>query len=151
MRMRFSSRKQSNEAVGLPWWLSGKASACQCRRHRFDPWSRKIPHAMEHLSPMCCNYWACALEPRTWNFWDLNPREQQEKPPRWGARALRLESSPRLRQLVKSPGNKEDPAQQKTKNKKQKKTTVITGKPSCSWGSPVCHQTPPALSPCPIG
>ena len=28
---------------GLPWWFSGKESACQCRRHRFDPWSRKIP------------------------------------------------------------------------------------------------------------
>ena len=22
---------------GLPWWLSGKESACKCRRHRFDP------------------------------------------------------------------------------------------------------------------
>ena len=29
--------------VGLPWWLSGKESACQCRRHGFNPWSRKIP------------------------------------------------------------------------------------------------------------
>ena len=28
---------------GLPWWLSGKESACQCRRHGFDPWVRKIP------------------------------------------------------------------------------------------------------------
>ena len=30
---------------GLPRWLSGKESACQCRRHkrrRFDPWVRKI-------------------------------------------------------------------------------------------------------------
>ena len=27
----------------LPWWLSGKESACQCRRHQFDPWVRKIP------------------------------------------------------------------------------------------------------------
>ena len=27
---------------GLPWWLSGKASTCQCRRSRFDPWVRKI-------------------------------------------------------------------------------------------------------------
>ena len=26
-------------------------SACQCRGHRFDPWSRKIPHAAEQLSP----------------------------------------------------------------------------------------------------
>ena len=27
----------------LPWWLSGKESACQCRRPWFDPWVRKIP------------------------------------------------------------------------------------------------------------
>ena len=27
----------------LPWWLSGKESACQCRRRRFDSWSRKVP------------------------------------------------------------------------------------------------------------
>ena len=26
-----------------PWWLSGKESACQCRRHRFHPWVGKIP------------------------------------------------------------------------------------------------------------
>ena len=30
-------------APGLPWWLSGKESACQCRRCRFDPWAGKIP------------------------------------------------------------------------------------------------------------
>ena len=28
---------------GLLRWLSGKESACQCRRCRFDPWVRKIP------------------------------------------------------------------------------------------------------------
>ena len=28
---------------GLPWWLSGKESACQCRRRGFDPWGRKVP------------------------------------------------------------------------------------------------------------
>ena len=32
---------------GLLWWLSGKESICQCKRHGFDPWSGKIPHAME--------------------------------------------------------------------------------------------------------
>ena len=26
----------------FPWWLSGKESACNCRRPRFDPWVRKI-------------------------------------------------------------------------------------------------------------
>ena len=40
-----------NRSPGLPWWLSGEESTCQCRRHRFDPWSGKIPHAMEQLSP----------------------------------------------------------------------------------------------------
>ena len=29
--------------AGLPRWLSGKESACQCRRHGFDPWVGKIP------------------------------------------------------------------------------------------------------------
>ena len=28
---------------GLPWWFSGKGSACQCRRCGFNPWVRKIP------------------------------------------------------------------------------------------------------------
>ena len=37
--------------LGLPWWLSGKEFTCQCRRHGFDPQSRKIPHATEQLSP----------------------------------------------------------------------------------------------------
>ena len=30
---------------GFPMWLSGKESACQCRRYKrcgFDPWVRKI-------------------------------------------------------------------------------------------------------------
>ena len=27
-------------AMGLPWWLSGKRSACQCRKLGFDPWVR---------------------------------------------------------------------------------------------------------------
>ena len=36
---------------GLPWWLRDKASACQCRRHEFHPWSGKIPCAAEQLSP----------------------------------------------------------------------------------------------------
>ena len=28
---------------GFPRWLSGKESACQCRRHKFNPWVWKIP------------------------------------------------------------------------------------------------------------
>lgn len=38
---------------GLPRWFSGtknKTSICQCKRHKFDPWSSKIPHALEQLN-----------------------------------------------------------------------------------------------------
>ena len=33
---------QTFQQVELPRWLSGKKT-CQCRRHVFDPWVRKIP------------------------------------------------------------------------------------------------------------
>ena len=36
---------------GLPWWRSGLESSCQCRTHGFEPWSGKIPHVAEQLSP----------------------------------------------------------------------------------------------------
>ena len=35
---------------GLPRWLSGKESTCQCKRHErhgFDPWVQKIPSRRE--------------------------------------------------------------------------------------------------------
>ena len=34
----------------LPWWLSGKEFTCRCKRHRFHPWSRKIPRPTEQPS-----------------------------------------------------------------------------------------------------
>ena len=51
------SRKQ----IGLPWWLSGKESSCRWR-HGFDPWSRKIPYAVEQLS-LCTT----TIEPALWS------------------------------------------------------------------------------------
>ena len=42
-----TSPHPSRTNPGLPWWLSGKESACQRRRHDFYPWSGKIPHASE--------------------------------------------------------------------------------------------------------
>ena len=35
--------KTNWENTGLPWWLSGKESACQCKRHGFHVWVGKIP------------------------------------------------------------------------------------------------------------
>ena len=47
-----------SQLPALPWGLSGKESACQCRRHGLEPWSGRIPHAMGQISP-----WATTTEP----------------------------------------------------------------------------------------
>ena len=51
---------KSKQAIGLPWWLDSKASACQFRRHRFDPLSGKISHATEQLSWFATTSSSCA-------------------------------------------------------------------------------------------
>jgi len=35
--------QENIQIYGLPKWLSGKESACQCKRLGFDPWVSKIP------------------------------------------------------------------------------------------------------------
>ena len=85
---------------GLPCCVSGKEFTCQCRRHRFDPWSTKIPHAAEHNSwvqePGNHDYWSpYALEPVLPN----KRSHRNEKPPQWEADTPQLESSPRSLQL----------------------------------------------------
>ena len=53
-------------SMGLPWWLSSKESACQCRKHGFYPWSRKIPHAgaTKPWAPQLLSLCSRALEPQ---------------------------------------------------------------------------------------
>ena len=41
-RTRLSDWSDLIHLYGLPRWLSGKESACQCKRCRFDPWVVKI-------------------------------------------------------------------------------------------------------------
>ena len=36
----------------LPWWLSGKESACPCRRPEYDPGARKIPWRRNGNNPV---------------------------------------------------------------------------------------------------
>ena len=49
----YKKEKRKNERSNweLPWWLSGKESACQCRAPGFDPWFGKIPPAAEQERP----------------------------------------------------------------------------------------------------
>ena len=71
---------QENPRDGGAWWAtiygvaqsqnrlssssSGKESTCQNRGHEFDPWSWKIPRAMEQQSPC-----ATTTEPACYNCW----------------------------------------------------------------------------------
>ena len=61
-------RSPKREAVcihGLLWWLSSKESACQCRRHRFDPWVRRIP-GEGNGNPLLCS---CLGNPMDRGVW----------------------------------------------------------------------------------
>ena len=60
--MEYYSAIKRNE-TGLPWWRSGWESACQCRGHGFEPWSGKIPHAVEQLGPWTTTAEPARLEP----------------------------------------------------------------------------------------
>ena len=58
----------------LPWWLSGKASICQCRRPEFRPWSGRISqHAgvkptFVTIGPVLWSPRATAAEPTCRNY-----------------------------------------------------------------------------------
>ena len=46
------SKYASIIVIGLPWYTVVKNPiACHYSGHGFEPWSGKIPHAMEQLSP----------------------------------------------------------------------------------------------------
>ena len=68
----------------------GLESTCQCKRHRFDPWSRKIPYTKEQLS--LCTTAMCSRPCAS----------QQEKPLQWEAHSWQIESSPHSPQLEKA-------------------------------------------------
>ena len=53
--------------MGTSLWCSRQESICQCMECGFDPWSRKIPRAMEQLNPCTRTTEAGALEPTTRN------------------------------------------------------------------------------------
>ena len=96
--------------LGLPWWLTGKESACQCRGHGFGPCSRKIPHAAEQLSPWntttesaCCKTEACV------------PRACALQREAVAMRSLCTTSSPCSKQLEKSHAKQQRPSTAKNK------------------------------------
>ena len=79
----------TKERQGFTWWLSGKESACQCRRYGFHPSSNKIPHGEQQLS-----LWATTTETRLQSLGASTTEAphlsacapQQEKPWQWEAK-----------------------------------------------------------------
>ena len=47
IKIRQRHHKRRKLQTGLPWWLSCRESTCESRRHGFNPWPGKIPHATE--------------------------------------------------------------------------------------------------------
>ena len=63
---RLSDWTELSNHTGLSWWLSGKESTCQCRRHGFDPWVSKIP--LEKEMATCSNIlaWENLMDRGAW-------------------------------------------------------------------------------------
>ena len=118
-------------SLGLPWWLSGKESTCQLRRHGFHPWFRKIPQAMEQLSTC-----ATTIEPALYSPGATTtraPAPQQEQPPRWKAWASQPDSSPLS-------ATREKPVQQRRPSTAKNKKYMKSGKsPGDGNGNPLQH------------
>ena len=60
---------------GLPRYLSGKESACKCRRHRLDPWVGKVP-GEGNGNPL---QYSCLGNPMDRGVWQLQSMELQKR------------------------------------------------------------------------
>ena len=81
-------------ALGLPWWLSGKESACQLQETQF--WSLVQEDTTCHgvTKPVHHSYWAFAREAGNHNYRSQHALESvlhNEKPLQWTAGAPNLE------------------------------------------------------------
>ena len=84
--------------VGCPWWSRGYESAWQGRERGVDPWSGRIPHAAEQLSP-CATL--LSLSATAWSLGALEPSLCNKRSHCNENRALQPESSPSSLQLEK--------------------------------------------------
>ena len=121
----------SRNDLGLPWWLSGKEYACQCRA--IPVWS------LIWEDSTCCRAAkpiSTTIEPALWSSGAISATLQElacsracvlqwEKPLQGEARALQLDSSPHSMELEKSIRSNEDPAQTKISTKESSKIARI--------------------------
>ena len=112
-------KRVKNLHPGLPWWRSGRESACQCRGHGFGPWSGKIAHAAERLGP-----WATTTEPA-----GLEPVLRNNRGRDSGRPAHGDEEWPPL--AATGEGPRTETKTQHSKKKQQQKKLTSTQKPAC--------------------
>ena len=112
MRACSNEALEKKKSLGLPWWLNDKESACQCRRHKLDPWSGKIPLVWQQLSP-----YITTIEPVLQSRYATSPEACMPQGP-WSTRHATTVRSPNLPQLEQSPRSNQDPEQPKNKLKK---------------------------------
>ena len=103
-------------------WLSVEDSACRCRRHGFETWSGKIPHAVEQISlwpqllSLCSRAWEpqllspCAATTEACALWSLYSATRE-------ATAVRREQSP-LSATREKPSKQRRPGMAKSKGAK---------------------------------
>jgi len=91
----------------------GPECACQCRRHGFDPWSRKIPHAMKQLSLCVANLSLC---PR--------PREPQVLKPLHARASALQQKKPLQREATPLYSSSYPPPLEKARAQQQRPSTA---------------------------
>ena len=112
----FLSKSTKETEGGASLVVHGKESTCQCRKHGFHLWSRKIPHASEQLNPCAMNV---SLSSRVQELQLLMPEHLEpvlcnKMPPLWKP-THRNWCSPGSLQLERAHAQQQRPSQ--TKNK----------------------------------
>ena len=72
---RYNNYKHKLDVLGLPWWLSGKAST-HPPMQRTWVWPITLEDCIWHkaMTPVSYNYWTCALEAGICNCWAHKPQ-----------------------------------------------------------------------------
>ena len=130
-----------SQGSALPWWHSGWESAYQCRGRWFDPWSGKIPHAEEQLSPCATttgpvshNYWS----PCAWSPCSATREATAMRSPRTATK-----SSPSSLQLKKARAQQQRPNAAKSKYINKFILKIVKGHiPSKDFSDSLNHREP---------
>ena len=109
---------------GLPWWIGGNESSCQCSSCGFDPWSRKIPPALVQLGLHATITGATATDAHVPDSPCPATREARDEKP---AHCDKKEFS--LAATRESPCSSEDPAQSKMRRSIKGSRTVSLSPP----------------------